>query len=133
MDTTSQTTPTKTILIIEDEKALLTLLTDKMISVGIHVNQATNGEEGLRKALQTHPDLILLDIVMPEMNGMILMRKLRENEWGKTVPIILLTNVDPDDNILNGVIRDQPAYYMIKSDVQFEEIIEKIKDILKIT
>jgi CheY-like chemotaxis protein len=125
MDTIS-----KTILIIEDDIALRTALTEKLFQEKYTTLSAQNGEEGLTLALQKHPDLILLDILMPKMDGMNVMKKLREDEWGSSVPIFIFTNVDPNDHMLTNVMKDHPTYYIIKSNTTLEEIVEKIKDIL---
>jgi len=120
----------KKILIVEDEKQILTFLAERLANDGFEILTATNGEEGLKTALEHHPDLILLDIVMPGMDGMAVMENLRRDEWGKSVPIIILTNVEPEGKILTGVAEDNPAYYMIKSDVKAEEIVAKVHEIL---
>jgi two-component system, OmpR family, alkaline phosphatase synthesis response regulator PhoP len=121
----------KVILIIEDEPPMLNILADKLDEDGFATLQARNGEEGLRLALQHHPDLILLDILMPKMNGITTIHKLREDTWGKTVPVVMLTNVSPDSNeTLQEIIKSQPAYYFVKSDIQLTEIVEKVKEVL---
>ena len=58
------------------------------------------------------------------------LRKL--NDWGKSVPVIILSNLDADDEILSHVVKDQPSYYFIKSDVSLEDIVGKIKELLKL-
>lgn len=120
----------KKILIIEDELPMLRILNDRMLASDFETIQAQNGEEGLQLALQNHPDLIILDILMPKMDGMATINKLRTDEWGKTVPVIMLTNVSPDtDTALKNILKTQPAYYFVKSDVELETLVEKIKEI----
>jgi two-component system response regulator (stage 0 sporulation protein A) len=89
-----------------------------------------NGEEALQLAFKEHPDLILLDILMPRMDGLVTMDKLREDVWGKTVPIIVLTNLGPDDKITEKILQHKPAYYLIKSDTKLEELVEKINTVI---
>lgn len=121
----------KIVLITEDEPPMLRVLTDTLVESGFDTLQAKNGEEGLALALQHHPDLILLDVLMPKMDGMNMMNSLRQDEWGKTVPIIVLTNVSADtDETLQAIVKNQPAYYFVKSNIKLEEIVEKIKEIL---
>lgn len=121
----------KIVLITEDEPPMLRILTDKLTESGFETLQAKNGEEGLKTALEHHPDLILLDVLMPKLNGMVMMDKLREDEWGKKVPIIVLTNVSADtDETLKAIVKDQPAYYFVKSNSKLDEIVEKVKEIL---
>ena len=120
----------KKILVIEDDASLRNVLRDKFILEGFRVLEAKNGEEGLATALSEHPDLILLDIVMPQMDGITMMKELRQkNEWGKNVPIILLTNLSADDEKINQAIVDNvPAYYLVKSNYTISDLVEKIKE-----
>lgn len=122
----------KTILVIEDEEAMLNALVESIDEKGFGSIKASNGQDGLQMALTKHPDLILVDLLMPKMDGMALIKQLRADSWGKSVPVIILTNVSPDsDTMLNAVIEHQPAYYLIKSNVQLEDIMEKVKSVLK--
>lgn len=124
----------KKILIVEDEESMLNALSDYLETQDFATLMARDGEEGLGIALKEHPDLILLDILMPKMDGMIMLQKLREDEWGKKAPVIILTNVNPNANtIINSVLQNEPAYYLVKSDVKLEGIVDKIKDVLKMT
>jgi DNA-binding response OmpR family regulator len=121
----------KRILIIEDEIMLLNVLYKKCINEGFDVIKTKNGIDGLNTALKNHPNLILLDLLMPGMGGMEVLKKLRENDWGMSVPVIILTNLDTNDQILEGVIRDHPTYYLIKSNTKIKDVMVKIKEILK--
>src|SRR3989344_833736 len=115
---------------VEDDISLRNVLHDKFSLEGFSVLEAKDGEEGLATALREHPDIILLDIVMPKMDGLTMMKKLREaNEWGKNVPIILLTNLDASDDKINQAIADnEPAYYLVKSNYTIEDLVEKIRE-----
>ena len=121
-----------TILIAEDEKPMLKALVDKFTHEGFNVIESKNGEEALKSALQKHPNIILLDLVMPKMDGLVVLKKLREDGWGKTVPIIILTNLNMDNKIIREVVALEPSFYLMKSEVKLEEIISKVKEILKI-
>ena len=120
----------KTILIVEDEAPQRKTLAEQFSDEGFRVLQAQNGQEGLELALREKPDIILLDIVMPIMDGMTMMKQLREkNTWGKSVPIILLTNLSSsDEERMKAVTRDEPAYYIEKSSHQLSEVVEKVKE-----
>lgn len=120
----------KKILIIEDELAYLTLLRDQLTVEGYRVIAAENGEEGLRIIKKEKLDLILLDIRMPKMDGMTMLELLRKDEEIKETKVIMLTNLTPDDKIIRGVVTGQPAYYFVKSDTQFSDLLAKIKEIL---
>ncbi len=117
----------KKILIVEDEPALLRVLSDKFTNEGFSVLEAKNGLTGLKVALEEKPEVILLDILMPELDGMEMMRRVRDaGTYGKNVPIVILTNLDADEKITWAVAKDEPAYYLIKSNVDMDEIVEKV-------
>lgn len=120
----------KILLLIEDDKVLLDMYKQLFLNHGYDVQTAIEGEEGLNKSLKIHPDLILLDIIMPKMDGMSVLKRLREDNWGKTVKVIVLTNIDPDSEILDEVIRDYPTFYLIKSNNKPELVLEKVEEVL---
>jgi two-component system response regulator VicR len=122
------------ILVVEDEKILAETLEEKLTAEGFTVVVAYDGVEGLKLATDKHPDLILLDLLMPKMDGMSVLRTLREgNSWGKNVPVIILTNLTSADEQRNKDIVDlEPTYYFMKTDKSITEIIEKIKERLRI-
>jgi DNA-binding response OmpR family regulator len=125
------TTNKKTILIVEDDRSLLRALVDKFKLKNFHVIDSTDGKRGLEMALKEEPDVILLDILMPKMDGITMLGKLRqENKWGKRVPVIILTNVEPDNNMLQSIIEHKPAYYLVKSDFKIQEVVDKVEDCL---
>lgn len=121
----------KKILIVEDEAPVLNALSNKLTNEGFSVLEARDGEEGLKIALREHPDLILLDNVLPKMDGMSVMHKIREDVWGKKASIIILTNFDVNDPLLSNVVRDQPSYYLVKANNPLEKILEKIQEVLE--
>lgn len=120
------------LLVVEDEAAIRTALAEELEDAGYRVLTAENGDQGLKLALTEKPQLILLDILMPVMNGITMMGKLREgSEWGKKVPIILLTNLSPnEDKIITAISKNAPAYYFVKSDWKLSDIVEKIREVL---
>lgn len=121
----------KTILIIEDEATHIRVLTDTFIDSGFCVLSAVNGQEGLESALREQPDIILLDRVMPVMDGITMMKKLRESgSWGKSVPIILLTNlsIDEETKKILADIGDKQVDYIVKSDWTLSDIVKKVKE-----
>ena len=122
----------KKILIVEDEQDLCEALIDKLGREGFLPRGAKDGEEGLELALKEHPDLILLDIVMPKMDGMTMFKKLREDKWGKNVPVILLTNLSAtDEKLIKAMVENEPAYYLVKSDWKINDVVEKVKETLE--
>ena len=120
------------ILLIEDDVALEKTLEKKLELENFEVSVAINGKIGLEKALSELPDLILLDILMPVMDGLTMLRKLREiNKYGKKVPVILLTNLSAgNEEIIEKIAQTEPAYYFVKVDMVMSDLIKKIKQLL---
>lgn len=119
------------ILIIEDEIAQRKALVESLIQNGFSVLEARDGVEGLQLALNEHPDIVLLDIRMPRMDGMTMMHKLREDSWGKNASIMILTNYDINDAQLLQITIDLPTYYLLKANCSLESIVVKIQEILE--
>ena len=84
----------KTILIVDDEAFLVRALRERLVKEGFAVNSATDGEDGLGKVFSDRPDIILLDLVMPKMDGITMLKKLRQDPRGKDVPVIVLSNLN---------------------------------------
>lgn len=121
----------KSVLIAEDEPSLLSALTEKFSRGGFTVHQAKNGKKALSLALSKHPDIILLDLLMPVMDGMTMMRELRtQGTYGKSVPVIILTNIAPNDQIMRGVVEDEPAFYLLKTDWTIDDVVTKVQEVL---
>lgn len=125
----------KTILVVEDDFNMLKILVDQFTKDGFNVLQSIDGEDGFLIANRDHPDLIILDIILPKMSGLKMMDKLRKGDaWGKNVPIFILTNVSPDEGeTLKTVAEDMPSYYIVKADWDMKDIIEKVKERLELT
>ena len=124
---------TKRILIVEDEVPMLEALVNTFEENEFFALKATDGQVGLEVALKEHPDLILLDLILPKMDGMTLMKKLRQDPWGKNVPIIVVTNRDSDNTILKGVMEDKPAYYLKKAEFTPMGVATKVKELLGVS
>ena len=124
----------KIILVVEDVSFLQKAMKEVLTDAGFEVHTAGNGEEGLKKALKKHPDLILLDIIMPKMDGMAMLRELRMDPWGKSVPVIILTNLNSKEKLLEAAKNNVDEYY-VKSDWEIDEIVDlvhkKLDDIEK--
>ena len=119
----------KKILITEDEKSMLQALGDTFKSENFDVFKAENGEKGLETAFKEHPDVILIDIVMPKMDGLTMLKKLREDDWGKSVPVIILTNLGDMEKMAEAV-EDGICNYLIKTDWSLEDIVKKVKKLI---
>lgn len=122
----------KKILVVEDEPDMRQALAESLKYEGFEVLEAANGGEGFEEAVSRRPDLIILDILMPKVDGMEMLKKVRQyNEWGRKVPIIMLTNLSADERIMKGIVEDQPSYYFVKSDWKIPNVIEKVKELLQ--
>jgi DNA-binding response OmpR family regulator len=121
----------KKILIVEDEAAYLKILHAQLTDQGYQVIDAIDGKEGLEKAKNEKPNLILLDVRMPIMDGMTMLGLLRKETLGEKMKVILLTNLEPDEKMTADIINHRIESYYIKSDIQFNELIKKIKELLE--
>ena len=123
-------TTQKRILIVEDDESLLRGLSDKFSREGFVVSLASNGIEGFSSAMMNHPDVILLDIVMSEMDGLTMLEKLRAaNDWGKTASVVFLTNLSPDSNeIMAKITKNEPAFYLVKSEFLLSDVVAKVRE-----
>lgn len=120
----------KKILVVEDDFSLATALKNKLSKEGFLVRVARNGKSGLEAFLRYKPDLVLLDIVMPVMDGMEMLRLLRLEPSGKEARVIVLTNLNDAGKTAQAVqrgVRD----YLVKSDWKMADLIKKVKEKLK--
>jgi len=120
----------KKVLVVDDDDNLRLVLVDKLNISGFDAEGASNGKEGLEKALKLHPDVILLDILMPVMDGWETLGRIREDEWGKKVKIIMLTVVEDAEAIAKAV-EDGSFTYLLKTDQSMDDIVEKVGAMLK--
>lgn len=117
----------RTILIVEDETPLRTAIADILKAEGFRVLHGQNGAEGLDVALSEHPDLVLLDLMMPVMDGLTMLEKLRAaGEWGKEVPVLILTNNTSPEALERARESNTPAYFG-KADWDIADIVKNIK------
>jgi len=116
------------VLVVEDNKALLESVSYKLAEEGFKVSKANNGKKGLKLALKERPDIILLDLMMPKMGGIEMMEELRKDIWGKEAKVIVITNLNPNDEILKAMEKTEPAFYLIKSNLEIKEIVDKVKE-----
>jgi len=115
-----------TILVVDDEKDLRDALRIKLEASNFTVLEAADGEEGLRMAELHKPELILLDITMPKMDGHQVLNQLRQTPWGLRIHVLILTNADDPHNIAKGVGLHSDDY-IIKSQTSLEDIVKKVK------
>jgi CheY-like chemotaxis protein len=119
------------ILVVEDESAVSEALGDKFGREGFEVFLAKDGAKGLEVALREIPDLILLDIVMPVMDGITMLEKMRKDKKGKKIPVIMFTNLSDSDRIKEAQKKGVNDY-LIKADWKLEDVVKKVKEKLDI-
>lgn len=119
----------KKILIIEDDPFLSEMYTAKLTQSGFNVEVAYDGKEGLIKARTVKPDLILLDVVLPKMDGYEVLEEIKKDVNLRKTPVIFLTNLDQKDEVDKGVKLGARAY-IIKARFTPSAVVDKIKEIL---
>lgn len=117
----------KRVLVVEDDRVLRKVVVDHLKLDGFTVIEAEDGAAGLSLALSEHPDVTLLDVVMPKMDGMTVLEKIRESDWGKNAKIIMLTNLSDSEKIAHAAEKGV-SDYLVKADWDIESIIEKVKE-----
>ena len=120
----------KTILIIEDDKFLRELISQKLNKENYKVVEAVDGEEGIKKVKEEKPDLILLDLILPGIDGFEVLSRVKEDPSLNKIPVIVLSNLGQRDDVEKG-LKLGAVDYLIKAHFTPGEIIEKIKIALK--
>lgn len=122
----------KKILIIDDDKIFLKIFRDSLKKDfdGVYeVSSAENGEEGIARIDEEKPDLIVLDIKMPKMDGIEFLRELKERKYDPQIPVLISSNFSDTDKISEGLELGVIGY-VVKSDYSLESIIKRIHDVL---
>jgi CheY-like chemotaxis protein len=118
------------VLLVDDDQNVRNVLRDAIQAYGFEVYDAADGQSGLAKAFEVHPDVIMLDIMMPNMDGWQVLNTLRQDPWGKNAQVIMLTALGEMDNVAAAV--DQKAFaYIVKSDLHISKIPELIMSAVK--
>tara|TARA_Y100000310_G_scaffold301221_1_gene337492 strand:+ start:1630 stop:1995 length:366 start_codon:yes stop_codon:yes gene_type:complete len=120
----------KKILIIEDDKFLRELISQKLIKEGYDIIEAVDGEKGLKSVKEDGPDLVLLDLILPGVDGFEVLAKMKEDPAISEVPVIILSNLGQKDDIEKG-LKMGAVDYLIKAHFTPGEIIEKIKTVFE--
>ena len=119
----------KKILVIDDDENLTTVLVDKLNFSNFDADFASDGVLGLKKALETKPDLILLDVKMPNMSGWQTLEKLRVDAWGEKVKVVMLTSLDKPESIAHAM-EEGTTFFIVKTNYTLDQIVEKVKEVL---
>jgi len=121
----------KKILLIEDDFTLSSILVDKFTQEGFEVLSSSNGEGGLAIAFKEHPDIILLDIILPDLNGISVIKEIRDDKWGEKVPIFVLSNLSEKEKVFEGSQKNLIDDYLIKAELKIQELVKKVREKLK--
>jgi len=117
----------KKILIVDDEPRVQKIITEKLQREGFESTSAFDGKEGLKKVSSEKPDLILLDIIMPKLDGISVLKKLKEDPEIDKIPVIILTNLSGKETIVAS-LESGETDYLIKANYTLNELIVKIKE-----
>ena len=118
------------VLLVEDDDFLRKICRTKMEREGFNVSVAINGKEALKKIIEGDPQIVLLDIILPIMDGFEVLKRVKEDPSKSSVPIIMLTNLGQESEIEKG-FKLGAEDYIVKAHLTVGEIIEKVKEILK--
>jgi DNA-binding response OmpR family regulator len=119
----------KTILIIEDDKFLGALMVKKITAAGLKASWSAEGGQGFSKAKEEKPDLVLLDIILPDMEGFEVLKNLKDEDSTKAIPVVILSNLGQKEEIEKGMNLGA-SDYLVKAQMTPEEILEKVKKLL---
>ncbi len=117
------------ILIVEDDKFLRELMSQKLRNENYDVVEAVDGEEGVKKAIEEAPELILLDLILPGIDGFEVLENIKKEEALIPVPVIILSNLGQKEDIERG-LKLGATDYLIKAHFTPGEIIEKVRFVL---
>jgi len=118
------------ILLVEDEPSLRRLYYIKLIRVGYKVETAEDGRDALKKVKKFKPELILLDIILPKVDGFAVLKELKKNSRLKKIPVILLTNLGQDEDMEKGQKLGAIAY-LVKTQFTPSEIVKEMEKAFK--
>ena len=118
------------VVLVEDEKMLADMYATKFAMEGFVTSKANDGAAGLALAKEVKPDIILLDVIMPKLDGFAVLKMLKEDDAVKDIPVILLTNLGQDEDIKKGK-QLGAADYFVKANHTPAEVVMKIREVLK--
>jgi two-component system, OmpR family, alkaline phosphatase synthesis response regulator PhoP len=121
--------PEKKVLLVEDDQMILSMYETKLKQAGYFVITADNGADGLRMALEEKPDIILLDVILPQLDGFSVLEEIKSRENQKALPVIMLTNLATEDDKAKG-IKLGAVDYLLKSNMTPAQLVDTIRKYL---
>ena len=126
-EVTQNTATTATILVADDDESLRETLAEQLRIKGFTVLTAADGDQALAQALEHHPDLTVLDVVMPGKTGTEVLSAIREDAWGKTAKVVMASNVSSTD-VYNQALESGANDFYSKSEVSLEDMVNFISE-----
>lgn len=117
----------KVVLLVDDDPLIIRMYQRKLTSDGFTVLIATNGEEALAQILKVKPDLILLDVMMPKMNGVETLKALKSQDAMKAIPVIILTNLGDNPQEIENAKKLGALDYLVKSNIDLKTLSGRVK------
>jgi len=114
------------VLTVDDNDDLRESIITALTHAGFTTLAARDGREGVALALEHHPDVILMDILMPDMNGHEAAEKIRQDKWGRDAKIIFLTSLSDAENVVKAVEKGSEDY-LVKAHLSLEELVKKVR------
>ena len=121
--------PSKKVLVVEDEVFIQSMYADQLRGAGFLVSTAGDGEAGLAAVEENQPDAVLLDILLPKLDGFEMLKRLRANPRFAKVPVIILTNLSQPEDVERGLALGANDY-LVKARFLPSEIVDKVKSLL---
>lgn len=117
----------KTVLIVEDELSMQRALKKKLEHVGYVVQTAIDGEEALASIKSSKPDLVLLDLIMPKMDGISVLRQLKGDDELRSTPVVILTNLSSGDKVAEAM-QLGTFDFLVKANYSLDDVLKKVSD-----
>lgn len=121
---------TKKILLVDDDSLIIRMYQTKLTKDGYEILLAFNGEEAIIKAKKDKPDLILLDLMMPKMNGVETLEQLKKDSTTKNIPVVILTNLEDKKDDVEKAKKMGALGYWVKAEIDLKNLSSKVKEIL---
>ncbi len=118
------------VLIVDDDPTIIEMYHARMVAEGFHVDLAHDGQDALARAVENVPDIILLDMRMPNVTGLEALEILKTTKQTKNVPVIVLTALG-DDQLRKEAMARGAADYLVKAETMPAQVVEKIRAVLK--